>query len=467
MSAVAHTQVNNINNVSVPFDIEPAVTTISVTARIDYIQRFSKQAVLVVENNVDVYSHTARQFLSSLSKSHSKEHNSQETNVAFVAASSKLNDIQMRCRLIEQLFANTLFDPEQSLAVSILRLGKQDSDVITIVVEHAHALSLQVKYELCQLVDVANKTHKKINVVLFGYEQAAQEIANNKSIFKNKLSIIDAGTGQLFALDHAKFKQTNGIFSTKFLQKLTLIITVSMMILGLSWFALIEFDNFSLSKLPMATTLEADKTLVSLEKNKAVINNTLSLTEKTSEMASINEINLALLAANSSKPFIKQQTAQSADILQALDFTDKKEVDKLIVDSKLSATKLLANEPIKVEQASSFVKPAVPFMLTPQYYLNADTGYVVQIAGFTDMTVLSAFIDDFQKLEYFSYERVLNDQPFIVLTSKIYPSKAQANAAIKVLPQAILQRGPWLKSLVIVKNEINSLNISEMNTVTN
>ena len=174
----------------------------------------------------------------------------QETNVAFVSASTKLNDIQMRCRFIEQLFANTLFDPEKSLAVSLLTLSKQRKENITIVVEHAHALSLQMKYELCQLVDVANKTQSKINVALFGNEQAAQNVATNRSIFKNKLAIIDAKSGQLFPLDHAKFNSKNAMFTNKFWLKVATITLVISALIGLSWFVLINYDNFSLSQLP-------------------------------------------------------------------------------------------------------------------------------------------------------------------------------------------------------------------------
>ena len=230
MSAVAHNNIGQTNIASVQLNSEPAVTSISVSARIDYIQRFSKQAVLVIDQDSNIYTQAARQYLINLSKDKA----TQEANVAFVSASTKLNDIQMRCRLIEQLFANTLFDPEKSLAVSILNLSQKSKDNITIVVEHAHSLSLQIKYELCQLVDVANKTHGKINVALFGLEKSAQDAANNKNIFKNKLVVLDAKSGQLLPLDHEKFRNDNSIFKHKFwLKLLATLITVGILI-GLS-----------------------------------------------------------------------------------------------------------------------------------------------------------------------------------------------------------------------------------------
>ena len=128
------------------------VADINVTSRIDYTLRFTKQAVLVVGEHTEDYSQVAREYLIALSNQESAQ-----INTAFISASSKLNNIQIRCRLIEQLFTNTLFDPEQSLAQSVLRLAQQQSDVISIIIEHAQSLSLQIKYELCQLVLAAKK----------------------------------------------------------------------------------------------------------------------------------------------------------------------------------------------------------------------------------------------------------------------------------------------------------------------
>ena len=162
-----------------------AISGISVTTRIEYNLRFTKQAVLVVSNNTEQYSQLASQYLVSLSNS-ALESNTNQINVAFVSASAKLNDIQIRCRLVEQLFVNTLFDPEQSLAVSVLKFAKQHGEAITIVVDHAHALSLQIKYELSHLVNQSKKHKLKVNVVIFGLTAAANQLSVNKSLFKNK-----------------------------------------------------------------------------------------------------------------------------------------------------------------------------------------------------------------------------------------------------------------------------------------
>ena len=73
------------------------------------------------------------------------------------------------------------------------------------------------------------------------------------------------------------------------------------------------------------------------------------------------------------------------------------------------------------------------------------------------MTLLSRFIEQYPELEYFSYQRRLNNELFVVLTTKIFGSKEQARAEIQLLPQAIIERGVWVKALSIIKTEITEL----------
>ena len=464
MSALAHASTHHVNVASVQLNSEPAVTSISVSARIDYIQRFSKQAVLVIDDDVDVYTQASRQFLISLSR----ENSDHETNVAFVSASTKLNDIQMRCRLIEQLFASTLFDPEKSLAVSILQLSKQNKESIMIVVEHAHALSLQLKYELCQLVDVANKTHNKINVVLFAQEQAAQEIAINKSIFNNKLAIIDAKSGQIFALDNPKFKKENVFFTNKFWKNSIISIVTICTIIGVSWFLLIESDNFTLAKLPLSNdvALESTMTIAASEVNAVPM-----ATDKVAQ-ANAKDIYTALSGEVIIGKEIKENPALATDILHALDLNNTIESQPVIkapdlTEPALSAAQTTLSKPV-INETFSFEKASkaaeitranvkLPIQLTPNYYLNASTGYVIQIVGFSDMTLLTRFVEQYPGLEHFSYQKVLNGKPLVVLTTQIFDSKEQARAEMKFLPQTIIERGVWVKALSTIKTEINTV----------
>lgn len=457
MSALANTRINQSKtheraDNSVEDDmVDLSTTAISVIARIDYIQRFSKQMTVVVDENSAVYSKVARQYLANLSQESSK----QEMNVAFVAASSKINDIQMRCRLIEQLFANTLFDPEQSLAVSILRLAKQNTGIITVVVEHAQALSLQIKYELCQLADTAKKTQNNINVVIFGLEQAAIEIGQNRTIFDKKASIIDASNGQVLALDHARFKSKTPIFKSDTWLKVSLAALFSLLIAIVFWFVLSEHESFNFTTLPIAPSVNENPIVVPKKVSKTILNHNI---------ASVSDVHLALLTQERSEN-LQPVKAERSDILQALMLAEPtvKEnplatnlEEPILIPSKALVTPKQVNiDDAKSEKLSNLAK--FPVTLNEQYYMNSEKGFVVQITGFSDLVRLEQFITQNNEIEYFSYQRNLNSQKFFVLTSKIYSDKTQAREALNKLPPVISNLGAFLKSVSTIKREINTV----------
>lgn len=460
MSALANTRINHskINeqtgNRAEDDMVDISTKAVSVIARIDYIQRFSKQMTVVVDNNSAVYSKVARQYLANISQDSSN----QEMNVAFVAASSKINDIQMRCRLIEQLFANTLFDPEQSLAVSILRLAKHNNGIITVIVEHAQALSLQIKYELCQLVDTAKKTQNNINVVIFGLEQAAMEIGQNSTIFDKKASIIDASSGQVIALDHARFKNKSAVFNYAIGLKVGLATLLSLLVITAAGYLLSEYESVNFATLPVKAPIPIiSHSTVAPEKVNTIV--------KQNTLASVSDVHLALLAQESSQNHLLK-TAKSGDILQALMLTDSTiNDDQLVADREdpvliptnvqVTTKQINAND-VKKEKLTNLA--VLPVSLNEQYYLNSEKGYVVQITGFSDLSRFEAFIKQNKALEYYSYQRILNNQKFFVLTSKIFNDKAQAREARNQLPDAVKNLGSFLKAVSTIKREINTVN---------
>lgn len=462
MSALANTRINQklINEQAdnrIEGDmVDISTTPISVIARIDYIQRFSKQMTVVVDNNPTVYSKVARQYLANISQ----ESSNQETNVAFVAASSKINDIQMRCRLVEQLFANTLFDPEQSLAVSVLRLAKNNNGTITVIVEHAQALSLQIKYELCQLVDTAKKTKNSINVVIFGLEQAAIEIGQNRTIFEKKTSIIDASSGQVVALDNARFKTATAVFTHDIRLKVGLISLFSLLIIAASWYLLNEYDSVNFAALPEPPPVVESPVVIEQQVN-------LNAITKENELASISDIHLALTAPESSSE-LPLNKAKSDDILQALMLaepvpTPTKDLPVASIDIKTNESTNASEKveettlmPLSVEKSSNVTATINKF--DEQYYSNSKEGYVIQITGFSDLTRLQTFQNDNKALGYYVYQKNLNTQKFYVVTSKVYSNKVQAREAMNQLPQSLRNLGSFLKPVSIIKREINTVN---------
>jgi len=442
MSALANKQIRHTINKDIDLSMNETSSTVdsavpvSLTARIDYVQRFAKQMILVFDDQAEVNSQLARQYLANISQTTNK----QEINIAFLAASSKINDIQMRCRIIEQLYANTLFDPEQSLALSILRLAKQSNASVTIVVENAQALSLQIKYELCQLVDIAKKTQVKINVVLFALEQAAKEIALNKTIFDKKVSVIEASSGQVIPLSHARFKVKKTLFTKKTWQ-IAAVMLLSVIIILLAWGLLAERGKVSLTT--KLATPEPNTSIVNVIKktkteNKKTKAEEIPVKVHEPELASSSDVYSALLPLKQ-EVSEKDNVADTQDILQAL----------VIAEPQTST----------VEQIVSDITPfAEPFTLNEPYYLNSPQGYVVQITAFSDLVILSKFTETYKDFKYYSYYKNLNGQKFTVLTSKIYSDKTHAKLALNSLPQAMSKLGSFIKSVSTIKREINTVN---------
>ena len=125
-----------------------SVTKISAHARIDYILRFSKQAILVIDESIEQNTPISGQFLDGLPEQY---------NAAYISLSGQFNNIQIRCRIIEQLYSGELFDPEISLAVSVTNLAKKSQQAISIVLDKTQYLSLQILHELSQLAQLQKK----------------------------------------------------------------------------------------------------------------------------------------------------------------------------------------------------------------------------------------------------------------------------------------------------------------------
>ena len=445
-----------------------ANSDISVITRIDYNLRFTKQAILVISDSTDLHSTLANEFLVSLSDSHS-EVSGGNTNVAFVSASLKLNDIQIRCRLIEQLFVNTLFDPEQSLAISLLAFAKDQREPISIVIDHAQSLSLQVKYELCQLVNVAKKHKIKINVVLFGLTEAAAALTINKSLVKGKLVVIDGLSGQVLSLDDKQISQTQKLTTISIMQKLGLSIAGFIICGLLVWvyFLLSQYSNVSSSSevtatdvknqmvLPIVTSpadvLVDEKAASSMKKKEKILLMSNQETANRTIAASSEEINSAILSLTSKKNSSQSQ-AEFTDVIAALAESGTK------INDEISDT-LTVNKPTGISSITSSEVPKIT-RLDEQFYLNKsleyDEGYVIQIAGFTDKKLWQRFIEDNAEIQLYSYQKELSGNNFIVVTSTVYATKQQAKTEINLLPAVLIERQPWLKSNLSVIKEINT-----------
>ena len=451
-----------------------SVTSISANARIDYILRFSKQAILLIDEDSEVSSNVCRQFLGALPA---------ENNAAYIAISPKLNDIQIRCRIIEQLYANTLFDPEQSLAVSIINLSKPDNKTLSIVVDNMQNASLQILHELTQLAVIAKKSQANINVVMAGSIFSGQLAAQNASLFHNNLSVLSAETGQLVPLGSSLLKITKHFKLSKPVKIFT---GIFLLLICTSASIYMNFDRIKVFNFSDLSLLSGSKPeLEAIQKSNAeealIVSTLTNETEKT-EGALPSELAMEKPSNTESVDNIKQAT--TAEIFAYLENPELLQAEKITADeTPISPTDILnaiTTIPPSIEVSTSVITQEEAIEVTAgdantpnlvlggvsnEYYRNAminnANAYVVQFSGFTQQQALDEFLLAYRELNYQAYQRLLNEKEMLVLTSLSFESAQVATNYLNSLPESIKASGAFIKSLSAINTEINAFESSQ------
>jgi septal ring-binding cell division protein DamX len=102
-------------------------------------------------------------------------------NKCYLTAARSINDIQIRSRIIEQLFGNILFDPEVPLLTSFIEFNNNSEMLIAI--DNAHYLSGKIIGELLQLFSEANNLGIQLKLVMTFDKTIASTLMNVKSNF--------------------------------------------------------------------------------------------------------------------------------------------------------------------------------------------------------------------------------------------------------------------------------------------
>lgn len=435
-----------------------SVTAISAVARVDYILRFSKHAVLVVDEDAAACSEIGSRYLANLPEEH---------NAAYITMSSQLNNLQVRCRLIEQLFGQVLFDPEQSIAVSLINLVKQQNQSVSIVVDNAHHLSLQLIHELSQLAEIAKKADYHINVLLLGLPSAGILVHQHQSLFNKKLSIVAAVSGQLIAHNSPIFKPKSQFFTmTPFKKWATLVVSlfaVSMTTIVMMYQRDVLSFSAELTPTPVA------KTPVLLGKKLVIDNNNTQ-----QSVASVGDIFNAVSdpASTKEQPPKIIQHALPIDVLKAIDSINDETVSNsssvVNVSGVIEPQTSIINSASSLEtekNSSSLVMPDVQNTSIKSDkddgYLAHQQGFVIQLGVFTQSKVLAEFIEEFNQIAFDQYHRTLNGQELTVLTTGYFQTREQAQTALSELPQTILERSPWIKGIRSINDEIKRFERSQ------
>jgi DamX protein len=487
---------------------QESVTTISAIARVDYILRFSKQAVMVVDEQIALCSSVGSQFLSNLSSDH---------NAAYITMSAKLNDLQVRCRIIEQLFGNTLFDPEQSVAVSLINLVKQHKQPVSIVIDNAHLLSLQLTHELCQLAEIAKRSDHQISILMLSTPQGGLKVCQNQSLFHKKLTIISAQSGQLISHNSKTFKPKKNYLAITPIKKWIVFFLVLALVAAGSVYLLFKRDVFGFSV--AINQLTASKHMANnsepVSEAFVIIPDDANEIITGQQLASINDILTSIIEGPVEKIVTVEKLPEKAkpvDIINAIEaFTlsndaviiqsdivnnlDNNEIKSDGVESTLQNLKALISPMTKkvdsievvsegnVESISDKIDSTISASVTTELFNNVEEesvkleaqlssfesniyqgqkqGFVIQIGGFTQQNVLNEFLADFQELSFFQYRRLVNNEVMTILTSEYFLNREQAEQAFTQLPQAIKDRSPWIKSISVINDEINHFQRSQ------
>lgn len=437
------------------------VTAIDVNARIDYVLRFSQQAIIVIDEDKDVCSKVCHQFLACQADTH---------NAAFITANNKLNDIQIRCRIIEQLFSNVLFDPEHSLTKTIISFAKSNPKIISIVIESAEDLSLQLVHELCQVGVAAKKLNLSINVILTANKTIGYLFNKNITLFNNQLTVLSAETGQLIPLNSRLFNESSHFFELTLGKKISAgLLTISLLsfvaIYGLLEVNVNRFsEQASISGLTDETlSLVATTFKAPLIKNDEVVSNKDNKAEKTG--SSIPPVETENLSANSRDIFVaindhggnntsigeprgEITPANASDILNAL--TPLREGG---IEPKLAFL-----GPLPEASSASDINTMLTGIFTyvdPSYYQELSEGFVIQISAYVDQGALDRFLLANRDRQFYRYLRSYNDRPLLVLTSEMIATKEEALSYRNQLANDLNLDNLFIKSIKTVNNEIN------------
>jgi len=312
-------------------------------------------------------------------------------------------------------------------------------------------------------VSLAKKSKLTINVVLFGLTEAAQQLAINKSLFKNKMAVIDAESGQVISLDDKKMMLTSSTSPLPFWQKVSLASAIVIIGVVLTWVYLLIADDvnkqaFDIKEqtvleshtsrdlfLPISNDIPGNENTRTMQKKqKATLFEPSVAASKSSDIvqATSEEINQALMTIQLVNP-IKEIPAEVGDVLQALAVTD----NKIDANDINIASKEIANQNPLVEISNNYYKTKAK---------EYENGYVVQIAGFSDERLLKRFLSLYPEENLYSYQKQLKGKNFTVVTSKVFSNKSEARATIQLLPLQLVERKPWVKSISSVINEINT-----------
>lgn len=454
--------------------VQSPVTAISALARVDYILRFSKHAVILIDEQSDVTAAIGTQYLANLSAEH---------NAAYLAMSPRLDDVQVRCRIVEQLFGHVLFDPEQSVAVSLVNLLKQNKLPISVVVENAELLSIQLLSELTQLAEIGRKAKYSIEVVLLAKPEIGQKMALHPAMFNKKLSIVRASNGQLVALSSKIFGQKKRWYNHQSARNWILFFAVLILGAAAAIYSLYKMESFTFSQVeqkPSDLVAEQSKStsensVLQSEKTQATIFEPLTEAESEESSATLpvevanaepKDILLALSnVASNVEDIAEPDTVTEAAIASSTEVNQALNLSLNLVEQRAEPEQTVSVQPAPVAVVDTIPESETETKVLSNVQGSGITyqvnGFVVQLGAFAQQPVLNQLKAQINSVETLQYQRLMYGSKQTVLTSAVFASRDEAQAFIDALPTAGLTSSPFIKTTDAIKQEIKTIQSSQ------
>jgi DamX protein len=290
-------------------------------------------------------------------------------------------------------------------------------------------------------------------------------VANNKSLFDNKLTLLSAQSGQLLSTTSAIFKNTQPKWH--FIKQNKGLISTLFFLLGLAVLVvnLLQLDSFNFAKLIIANkqagislseVLAKPQTMVlAINREDNAEPTTQTKIENTKLAARPKDIYSSLM--NPSSVLLRKElrlAATPAEVMSAITAEGMNSVTVNGVVLKPSASRRKVQAIIDQNELVNQVS------VNNAYYSN-HVGYVIQLAAYSDLKLPTSLLDDLTMIDYQAYQRLLNNKPSVVITSAAYIEKSAAQSALAGLPKSLLARQPWIKSVTVINNEINAFLLSQ------
>ena len=443
-------------------NISSTVTEISVTARIDYILRFSKQLVTVInDNNVNSF---ANEYIETLSVDNTTQ---LQTNVAFLFSSAKLNSIQIRCQIIEQLFSGSLFDPEMPLSTTVIKLTKNSANIISIVIDQAQQLSTEILSELAQLSMTAKNMDLPIHVVLFGSTALTNTIVINKESFENKITVISAANGQIININKLGRSKAYSSVLSQGKTKMLLLVSIIVMLITGTWYGIEKYTNLTF----LSESIEKNKLQIIENKTRTKLNveqnDKVTQLEKANQGLNSNVANSAeiynsialvdhsVIDVSSSIALVLPTIANPTDISTVLEQSTPNE--RLSAVPKQSGIDSETKSYLPTNSTSPQAASIEPVAIIPaSYYLEFNKGNAVQMISFNSQNKMIRFKREYADLELHFYKKRVKDKIVFVVTSKVFTGVSEAKSFIANLPENLKSIKPWLIPVNLIHQHIQT-----------